>query len=363
MHGALRDAIGAYDPTRQRWVKHQPDPTDLDGAEEVHSRGAILVAAVFDAFLSIYHNRTRDLLRLASGGTGILQGDLHPDLVNRLAQEASKSAAQVLNMCIRALDYCPPVDLTFGEYLRALVTADMDLMPEDRLGYRVAFIEAFRRRGIYPDNVRTLSEDTLRWAHPAEDQIMEPGQMDTMLRTFIESIGLREHVEKLRYVRDRREIWRATSDIRRRLHGAIRDQVTKAELLQRITGLALAEYQAPPTVKVKHNGMPVFQVHALREARRLKEDGRVLNQVFITILQKELAEVDGGVYPIRCGSTLVLDLDELRVTYVVRKGLHDQKRWLRTIAFLERQATSGALAATYFGPETEPFAALHRSGA
>ena len=47
-------------------------PTELDHTLQVHARGAILVAAVFDAFLSIYRSRTRDLLRLASGGTGVL---------------------------------------------------------------------------------------------------------------------------------------------------------------------------------------------------------------------------------------------------------------------------------------------------
>ena len=41
------------------------------------------------------------------------EGALYPDLVNRLATEASKSARHVLNMCVRALDYVPPVDLTF----------------------------------------------------------------------------------------------------------------------------------------------------------------------------------------------------------------------------------------------------------
>ena len=60
--------------------------------------------------------------------------------------EASKVAGQMLNICIRALDYCPPVDIMFGEYLRALITADFDLVPNDRLGYRIAFIEAFRKR-------------------------------------------------------------------------------------------------------------------------------------------------------------------------------------------------------------------------
>jgi hypothetical protein len=362
-HGALRDAIGKYDETSKKWIKHEPDPTELDRTMEVHARGAILVAAVFDAFLSIYKSRSRDLLRLASGGTGVLpQGELHPDLVNRLAQEAAKSAGHVLNMCFRALDYCPPVDLTFGEYLRALITADLDLMPEDQHRYRVAFIEAFRRRGIYPRDVRTLSEDSLRWSRPGEDPCGKPGETEERLRQFIKNIQLRSQVEKLRYLRTRREIWETTRTIRAQLHDAIRDQVLKAEILQRLTGLALAEYQAPPGVKVHRDGQPVFSVQALREARRERGDGRVLNQVFITLLQKETVDYQGEKHTIRCGSVLVLDLDEQRVTYVIRKGLGDQERFLRTIEFQESQQSTASLGATYFGVTNEPFAALHSMG-
>jgi len=74
-------------------------------------------------------------------------------------------------------------------------------------------------------------------------------------------------------------------------------------------------------------------------------------------------EHEGQEYTIRCGSTLVLDLDELRVTYVIRKGLHDRKRLERTIRFRESQAGFAALADTYFGKSNEPFAALHVAGA
>jgi hypothetical protein len=363
-HGALRDAIGKYDEVSKKWIKHEPDPTELDQTMEVHGRGAILVAAVFDAFLSIYKNRSRDLLRLASGGTGVLpQGELHPDLVNRLAQEAAKSAGHVLNMCFRALDYCPPVDLTFGDYLRALITADLDLMPEDEHRYRVAFIEAFRRRGIYPRDVRTLSEDSLRWARPGEDPTLPPGEMEERLRHFIKDIRLRSQVDKLRYLRTRREIWDATRLIKIDLHEGISSQVVKAEILQRLTGLALAEYQAPSGVKVHRDGVPVFSVQAIREARRERGDGRVLNQVFITILQKMRMEHEGQMHTIRCGSILVLDLDEQRISYVIRKGLHDQERLLGIIQFQDSQASTSSLSATYFGASNEPFAALHNMGA
>ena len=362
-HGALRDAIGKYDPEKKEWVRHVPDPTELDRTVQVHARGAILVAAVFDAFVSIYQSRTRDLLRLASGGTGVLaQGDLHPDLVNRLAGEAAKTAGHVLNMCIRALDHCPPVDLTFGEYLRALVTADMDIMPTDQHGYRVAFIEAFRRRGIYPDDVRTLSEDSLRWAQPGEDPALRPGQMEGLLKEFIEGIGLRKHVDEIRHLRDRKAIWTKTRDVRGLLHEEIRGRVIKAEVLQKLTGLALTGSQAPKGVRTR-SGDPVFTVQTLREARRQKDDGRPLNQVFITLLQKEEVERDGEQHKIRCGSMVVIDLDEARVTYVIRKGLNDQKRIERTIAFRAGLADTAPLAATYFGEGNEPFAALHHAGA
>src|SRR4029079_15477249 len=110
-HGALRDAIGEYDDVAKRWRPTEPDPENSAKPTEPHARGAILVAAMFDAFLSIYQARTADLLRIATGGTGKLpEGNLHPDLVNRLADEANMVAGNVLRMAIRALDYCPPVD-------------------------------------------------------------------------------------------------------------------------------------------------------------------------------------------------------------------------------------------------------------
>lgn len=363
-HGALRDAIGRYDREQKKWVRHLPDPAELDNAKEVHARGAILVAAVFDAFLSIYQFRSRDLLRLASGGTGVLQqGELHPDLVDRLAQEAAKAAGHVLNMCIRALDYCPPVDLTFGEYLRALITADIDLMPGDPLRYRVAFIEAFRRRGIYPGGIRALSEDSLRWASPGADPTFEPGKTDKMFADFVESIDLRRQVDRLRYTKTRREIWDETRKVRSDLHTVIAQYLPKAQLLESLTGLALSGIDPPEGVRLNRQGQPRFSVRSLREARRQSEDGRVLNQVFITILQSETVLHAEQEHTIRCGSTLVVDLDGAVVRYVVRKGLQDKERIRRTVEFLEQQGNGLSLSATYFGATNEPFAALHCSGA
>ena len=66
LRGALRDAIGKRDRDTGEWQPHKPDPADYDATVEPHERGAILVAAVFDAFLSIYTDAIGDLLRIAT---------------------------------------------------------------------------------------------------------------------------------------------------------------------------------------------------------------------------------------------------------------------------------------------------------
>ena len=108
------------------------------------------MAAIFEGFYTTYERRTADLIRIATGGTGVLpKGDLHPDLIGRLTGECVRTAQSVLTMCIRAFEYLPPADVTFGAFLRALVTADWELNPLDEFGLRAAIIEACRRRGIF----------------------------------------------------------------------------------------------------------------------------------------------------------------------------------------------------------------------
>ena len=128
-----------------------------------------------------------------------------------------------------------------------------------------------------------------------------------------------------------------------------------------LTTKSLASRETP--LRVRRRGRePVFQVQAIRESRRLKEDGTILNQAFITLLQTGIVEHDGASHKIRGGSTLVLDLDENRVSYVIRKGIRNASRIERIIGFQESR-DGAPLAATYFGPGNEPFAALHHVGA
>jgi subtilisin family serine protease len=353
--GALREAIGSVE--NGVWKRFTPDPTELDRRLTPHSRGAILVAAVFDAFLAIYKARTQDLLRIYTGGTGVLPtGAIHPDLVRRLADEASKSADHVLGMCIRALDYVPPVDVTFFEYLRGLITADSDLVSDDRHNYRVAFVEAFRRRGIYPvnidaptsDTLRTLSVDTVRW-QGLDDSLLRSKERNAIERQYRGIVDrLRRYANSCLYVKDRKALFNAARKERLELHEKIK-----------------IAFDATPEFAKELGVDPgrTFEVHELRPAMRVSPDGRYVPQVIVAVTQSTQVRADreAGVpsHTFRGGSTLIVDLSVPEVKYRIVKRITSDSRRSRTAAFV-RDAAADPLRALFFGPDRkEPFAALH----
>ena len=57
-YGGLREAIGRTDESG-KWVPLTPDPSAYETTEEPHARGALLVAAVFDAYLDLPVARVR----------------------------------------------------------------------------------------------------------------------------------------------------------------------------------------------------------------------------------------------------------------------------------------------------------------
>ena len=153
---ALRSAIGS-----------PATPDQFLSASEPHERGACFVAAVFDAFIATYRTQIGDLLRIATGGTGVLPpGHLHPDLVARVTSEATKNAERFLGMVVRSFDFLPVVDVTFGDVVRAIVTADRALYPDDDLHLRATLVERLRLRGIYPARIASLADEALAWPTP-----------------------------------------------------------------------------------------------------------------------------------------------------------------------------------------------------
>ena len=87
---ALRDAIGEQSRRRRLATARTGSPGVRRRRRVRTIEDGFSVSAVFDAFLSIYKRRTADLVRLATGGSGVLRtGAIHPDLVQRLADRRS----------------------------------------------------------------------------------------------------------------------------------------------------------------------------------------------------------------------------------------------------------------------------------
>jgi hypothetical protein len=173
----LAEQFGFGKGDRQALRTALVDPSRLayERATGPHRLGEVLAQAVMAGFLKAYQKEAGATIRLATAGRGLPErGELHPDLVNEVATAATKSAERILGMCIRAIDYLPPVDVTFGDFLRAVVTADADLFPADEQGLRAGLIEAFRERGIYPTGAVSLAERSVQMDHVAPNRFETP---------------------------------------------------------------------------------------------------------------------------------------------------------------------------------------------
>jgi len=299
--GALRSAVDM----------EGPDAPTYANTFEPHARGALLVAAVFDAFFSTYQRRVLDLLRIATGGTGVLpRGALHPDLVARLADEAATTARNVLMMCIRATELLPPVDVTFGDYLRALVTADLEVVPDDPLEQRNALIEGFRRRGIHPHGVGSLAAEALRWP----------------TRTIHEPIAAMDIQRRLL------ELANAYQPGARRVK---REDIAKeARGLHAYAERHREELDLDPDVPVKVAGFHVSQGWS--------RDGRFIAAAIIQFVQTMPARTDrqgGGTRRRRGGTTIVAGPDG-RIRYLISKPLRTADPDAMERSMPERRATA-----------------------
>ncbi len=339
--GALRGAIGQRN-ANGGWDRRKPDATLYQTTNECHERGSILVATFFDALIKVYNFKTADLFRIATNGTGVLpKGAIHPDLAQRLAEEICNIAEHLLNIAIRALDYCPPVDINFGEYLRALVTADIEFAKSDERIYRVALIDAFRSWGIFPQNVTTLSEESLQWSAP-DLSPRQKGAMDEV------AAFLKNRVRDLNSLTNRKEVWLKSQEIQRDLHRLMVSESGVAlgdeweDLLDKL-GLRTKSINfrddAGTEINENINVNTPIEIHKVRPAYRVGNDGLVLEQVIVTITQSITVMVDQGngrFQPVkfRGGSTIIFDSSkDFKLSYVITKHIGSNARFLAQLAY------------------------------
>ena len=277
-----------------------PEADRYNTKKEHHDLGAVLVAAVFEAMSRIFRKKTKTLRKIADQSPGA-----RDHLIDLLTTAARDLAGQFLNIVIRAIDYCPPVDITFGEFLRALVTADWVTVPADPYHYREALVLAFRRYGIVVPGVPDLSEEALLWKGPEVLLPPVPGLSFADLRHRFEPGWFADQQERL----DRANALGnyVTSDGRHRYFGV------------RPAGRSDGSLYAEPVVE------------SIRTLRRLTPDDDLDFHIVAEVTQR----VKKGQRWYLGGSTVVIDADG-KVRFVIGKGVGNWGRHKDTDAFLER---------------------------
>jgi hypothetical protein len=280
-------------------------PRLYDASLESHALGSVLVSAVFEAFATIVRRKAERFYKIAGidrqAGVRVPLSDA---LVKAIAQEASDVAGQFLNICIRAIDYCPPADMELGEYLRAIITADGDLERSDKWGFREALMRSFRRRQIFPDHVQFMTEDAVRWQPPAKDLriqelafsrlkfVGEPGQPASEAELLRQAQALGRFVTNPKY----------------------------AECFQ------LVAPSAPLPKGIVQASPPLVQ--SIRVTRRAAPDGRILFDLVGEVTQSCTVSRGGELFDMNGGCAVVID-PEGQVRYSIYKRFNSDDRQAR----------------------------------
>jgi len=277
--------------------------------QEEHDRGEVFAAAMLNSFLTMWLHRI--------GQLGLFKGDKYN--LDKVIEEGAKAADNLLTMAIRALDYCPPVDLTFGDYLAALLTADAETVPDDsRYGYRAVVLETFAKYGIRPPSKLTDARGTWK-TFDANSEI-------TYTRTHFDSM-----------LHDKEEVFRFVWENRSALE--LDDKAyTRIESVR-------------PSVRVGIDGF------VLRETVcEYVQVMRIFGAEVKAALHIDRPEGMPTTYPVTAygGGTLIFD-EYGRIKYHITRSLSDEARQSERLNYLWTQAIAAEAA-----PARARFANLHR---
>ncbi len=139
---ALRRSLETV-PRDPSWSDPERHPEYL----RPHRRAEVVVAAVMEAFLTIWSQRNEPYRNASTQ-----HDDAGHRVIDRgrVAEEGAKAAEHLLKMIVRACDYLPPVELEYADVIEAILVADEVIVPDDRYDYRSTLLNSFATFGIAP---------------------------------------------------------------------------------------------------------------------------------------------------------------------------------------------------------------------
>jgi hypothetical protein len=283
------ELAGVHGHALRRSIALRPGESYLRSGEwdEPHACGEVLVAAVLNAYLAIWVNRLRAI------------GDESRLDRQRAAQEGAELADHLLSACIRAIDYCPPTDIEFGDFASALLTVDAELNPADaKYGLRRHLLESFQSYGIHPASRGKPGRQAGSWDPPPPSA------------TFVYD---RTHFESMRSDPDElfRFLWENKEHFK--LHNEAHTRVLSVR----------------PCIRVGRDGFSLRETVA-EYHQTLKLYARELSQLRVRKPQGMPADMEVTLYG---GNTVIFD-EYGHVKYNIGKSIMDAARQSERLAYL-----------------------------
>jgi hypothetical protein len=136
--GAAIRGIPDQDYLRGAW--NNRTMSKLRGTYEEHDWSEILTGVYYNLLQYLYRRNLQALPTETNAGKR----------QQRAIRALVRAANQTASVMLRAIDYCPPVDLSYDEYARALLRADEVAYPLDSYGIRAELLRIFQKRGLVP---------------------------------------------------------------------------------------------------------------------------------------------------------------------------------------------------------------------
>jgi hypothetical protein len=279
--------------------------------EEPHRRGEILLAVMINTFLEMWIARIGQVREVSAG-------QLERD---RVVEEGVVAADYLLLMAIRALDYTPPVDLQFGDFLSAMITADWELRPDDsEYNLRNLLLASFDAYGISPASLGANDRPGCWTAGTSGSLNYDRTHFEPMLRDADEVFAF---------------IWE------------------NREALGVFEGAWGRVISVRPSLRIAPDGFPLREtvIEFIQEielaASELKDvRDHKSSKTQMGGIERPSGLSEGQMVRLYGGNTLIFD-EYGRLKYNIHNGITDDKRQTARIAYLWR--------AGYFTPHVDSF--------
>ncbi|MCU7849378.1 MAG: hypothetical protein KZQ89_15595 [Candidatus Thiodiazotropha sp. (ex Lucinoma kastoroae)] len=134
---------GRADRSYLRSARNTKTMKDVNSVFEEHEYSQVMTGAFYDYLLKAYERFVPMTLEKAQANNPKKKMDGGVAVASLI-----KAAELTGRLFLRSLDYCPPVDINFSDYARAIVASDRVAYPIDSRGFRDDLFSVFKARCI-----------------------------------------------------------------------------------------------------------------------------------------------------------------------------------------------------------------------